>query len=203
MTNHVIITPGNINPEQHKAILDAFENDGVIAYPTDSGYALGCKAGSIKAQERIKEIREFDSHHNFTLMCRDLSEIAQYAKVDTPTYRLLKKYSPGAFTFILPATQKVPKIMLNKSKKTIGIRVPTHQTPLDLCNALGSPFLTVSLIMPGDINPLIDADDVEQALGDEVDLLLNCYYCGHEPTTVLDCTESEIKIIRQGAGEFA
>ncbi len=203
MTNHMIITPGNINPEQHKTILDTFESNGVIAYPTDSGYALGCKAGSIKAQERIKNIREFDSQHNFTLMCRDLSEIALYAKVDTPTYRILKKYSPGAFTFILPATQKVPKIMQNKAKKTIGIRVSEHPTPTDLCNILASPFLTVSLILPNHINPLVYADDVEEQLGDEVDLLLNCYYCGSEPTTVLDCTENPIQIIRQGAGEFA
>ena len=103
MAKYLEITPGNINPEQHKIILDTFENNGVIAYPTDSGYALGCKAGSSKAQDRIKKIREFDSHHNFTLMCRDLSEISQYAKVNTPTYRILKKYSPGAFTFVLPA----------------------------------------------------------------------------------------------------
>ena len=201
-TEYLEITPGNLRPEQEKIIKQTFEKDGVIAYPTDSGYALGCKMGSTSAQKRIQLIREFSERHNFTLMCRDLSEIAKYAFVNTPNYRVLKKFTPGAFTFILPATSEVPKIMQNKTKKTIGIRVSDHPAAADLCTILGKSFLTVSLILPNKSNPLIDAEEVQEHLNEQIDLILDCHYCGFEPTTVLDLTEAPIKILRKGAGIF-
>ena len=200
MAEYLEITPGNIRPEHEKIIINILNNDGVIAYPTDSGYALGCLVGFNKAQKRIQEIREFGKTHNFTLMCQDLSEIAIYSYIDTPAYRFLKRHTPGAFTFILKASNKVPKLMQNKAKKTIGIRVSEHPVPRDLSRIIKAPFLTASLILPGDINPLTNAEDIESNLSEQIDLILDCHYCGYEPTTVLDLTQTPIKVIRQGAG---
>ena len=200
MAEYLEIIPGNIRPEHAKIIDGILNKDGVIAYPTDSGYALGCLMESSKAQKTIQEIRGFDKTHNFTLMCKDLSEIALYSHIDTPAYRFLKRYTPGAFTFILKATNLVPKLMQNKAKKTIGIRVSEHQVPRDLGQIIRSAFLTASLILPGETSPLTNADDIESNLGEKIDLILDCHYCGYEPTTVLDLTETPAKIIRQGAG---
>lgn len=202
MSEYIEITPGNIRPEQEKIIYKTLSNDGVIAYPTDSGYALGCLMDSNKARKKIEKIRGFTDQHNFTLMCKDLSEIAIYSYIDTPTYRFLKRYTPGQFTFILKASNKVPKLMQNKNKKTIGIRVSEHPVPKDLSRIINGPFLTASLILPGDLSPLTDADDVQEHLNNEIDLIINCHYCGYEPTTVVDLTQTPIEIIRQGAGEL-
>lgn len=182
-------------------VCDCLKKDGIIAYPTDSGYALGCALGAKKALDRISKIRGLEKHHNFTLICRDLSEIAHYARVDTSAYRLLKRCTPGAFTFILVASREVPKLLQNKSKKTIGIRVPTHPIAHAIADEMGESFTTSSLILPGAKTPLVYPEDVETAIGEDVDIIIDGGYCGFEPTTVIDLTENIPTILRHGAGE--
>ncbi len=184
-------------------IVEILNQDGVIAYPTDSGYALGCKMGSRKAQERILRIRNLDSKHNFTLICRDLSEIAKYAKVDNPAYRLLKKLTPGAYTFIFQASSEVPNLLKNPKKKTIGIRVPNFLIPHVLMKALGEPLVSTSLILPDGTNSLSEGLDVDAAIGDKIDALIHSGYCGGSFTTVIDLSSGSPVVLREGAGEIS
>ncbi|TNF68624.1 MAG: threonylcarbamoyl-AMP synthase [Gammaproteobacteria bacterium] len=196
----------NANKPQQRLldeIADSLKEGAVIAYPTDSGYALGCKMGLKKPLQRIKKIRKLDDKHNFTLICRDLSEISVYARVDNPTYRLLKRSTPGSYTFILAATSKVPTLMLNKSKKTVGIRIPDHPIPLALSETLGEPILSTTLILPGGKEPLIYAEDVTEHLNNDLNYILDCGYCGYEPTTVIDLSVSPYEILRYGSGDVS
>ncbi|MCF6768219.1 threonylcarbamoyl-AMP synthase [Thiotrichales bacterium 19S11-10] len=184
-------------------LCDALKEGSVIAYPTDSGFALGCKMGLKKPLQRIKQIRNLDDKHNFTLICRDLSEISLYAKVDNPVYRILKRLTPGSYTFILPATSKVPTLMLNKSKKTVGIRIPDHPIPLALSETLGEPILSTTLILPNQNEPLIYAEDVSEHLNYDLNYILDCGYCGYEPTTVIDFSTQPYEILRHGSGDVS
>ncbi len=173
---------------------------GVIAYPTDSGYALGCHLDDKAAVDKIRRIRQLDSKHNFTLMCRDLSELATYAKVDNVAYRLLKSHTPGAYTFILNATNEVPRRLKHAKRKTIGLRVPDNAIAQGLLAELGEPMMSVTLIMPGQDQPLLDAWEIKQELGSQLDLIVDGGYCGMEPTTVVDLTHETPELIRIGAG---
>lgn len=184
-------------------ITDALKKGAVIAYPTDSGYALGCALGLAQPLKRIKQIRALDDKHNFTLICRDLSEISTYARVDNIAYRLLKRLTPGGYTFILQATKEVPKLMLPGNQKTIGIRVPEHQMALAISAALGQPLLSTTLMLPGQITPLVYADDVIEAIDKQVDIVIDAGYCGFEPTTVVDCTVSPYVVLREGSGDVS
>lgn len=197
----------SIHPEnpQHRLIHQAVEiirGGGIIIYPTDSAYAIGCHIGDKKALDRIRLVRHLDKHHNFTLVCRDLSELASYARVDNQIYRTLKAHTPGSYTFILEATSEVPRRLMHPKRKTIGLRVPANPIALALLEELGEPLMSVTLIMPGDDYPLTDPYDIRDMLEHRVDLIIDGGYCGLEATTVVDLTGDAPQIIRQGVGQF-
>ncbi|MDX9875258.1 MAG: L-threonylcarbamoyladenylate synthase [Spongiibacteraceae bacterium] len=176
---------------------------GVIAYPTDSAYALGCQLGNKSALERIRRIRRLDDNHNFTLVCRDLSELGTYARVDNIAYRLIRNHTPGPYTFILKATAEVPRRLLHPKRRTIGLRVPENRIALALLEAMGEPLMSVSLIMPGDELPLTDPYDIRQTLEHELDLVIDGGYCGMEPTSVVDLSDEAPVIVRRGLGDVS
>jgi tRNA threonylcarbamoyl adenosine modification protein (Sua5/YciO/YrdC/YwlC family) len=195
------IHPENPQSRLINQAVEIIKKGGVVIYPTDCAYALGCHLGDKKALERIKRIRQLDDKHNFTLVCRDLSEISTYAKVENTNYRLLKSHTPGAFTFILKATSEVPRRLLHPKRRTIGIRVPDHPITLALTEALGEPIMSTSLIMPGDEMPLMDPYEMRQLLQNQVDLIIDGGYCGLEATSVVNLVEEVPEVIRQGAGD--
>jgi tRNA threonylcarbamoyl adenosine modification protein (Sua5/YciO/YrdC/YwlC family) len=176
---------------------------GVIAYPTDSCYALGCQIGDAAALERVRRIRAADRHHHFTLVCRDLSEIGRYARIDTWQFRLLKAATPGPFTFLLPATRETPRRLQHPKRRTIGIRVPDHVVPQMLLAELGEPLMSSTLLLPGDALPLTDADQIRSRLEHQLDAILDGGHCGIEPTTVLDLAVSPPVVVRAGKGKLA
>lgn len=173
---------------------------GVIVFPTDSAYAIGCRLGEKLAVERIRALRQLDKQHNFTLLCRDLSELASYAKVDNQMFRLLKNHTPGPYTFIMPATAEVPRRLMHPKRKTIGLRVPDNPIALALIEAVGEPLMSCSLIMPGEDQPLTDPYDIRDTLEHQVELVIDGGFCGLEATTVVDLTGDEPELIRQGCG---
>ena len=191
-----------LNPQVRliRHAVEIIRNDGLVVYPTDSSYALGCHVGDKRGMERIRRIRNLDNRHNFTLMCRDLSEISTYAKVDNSSYRLLKSLTPGAYTFILKATHEVPRRLQNPKRKTIGIRVPDHPVTQALLDELGEPLMSSTLILPGKDMPETDANDIRERLEHEVDLVIDADHCGVEPTTVVDLVDGVAKVLRQGCG---
>ncbi|MFW1677518.1 L-threonylcarbamoyladenylate synthase [Pontibacter sp. JAM-7] len=195
-----------IHPENPQARLihqavEIIRKGGVVIYPTDCAYALGCHLGDKNAMEKIKRIRQLSDKHNFTLVCRDLSEISTYAKVDNTNYRLLKAYTPGAYTFILKATSEVPRRLLHPKRRSIGIRIPNNPIVLALTAELGEPIMSTSLILPGEAEPLTDPYEMRELLQHQVDLVIDGGYCGMEATSVIDLTEDVPEVIRQGAGE--
>jgi len=192
------------NPQQRliDQAVDVIKRGGVIVYPTDSGYALGCHIGDKSAMERIRTIRQVDAKHNFTLVCRDLSEIATYAKVENDAYRLIKSLTPGPYTFILKATKEVPKRLQNPKRKTIGLRVPDNLIAQALLERLGEPLMSSTLILPGEDMPLTDPYDIRDTLEHALDLIIDGGYCGFEPTTVVDLTEDAPVVLRQGLGSI-
>ena len=173
---------------------------GVVAFPTDSCYALGCCLGDKDAVERIRFIREVDDRHHLTLMCRDLSEIAQFARVDNGQYRLLKATTPGSYTFILEGTKELPRRVLHPKRKTIGLRVPANKVALALLEELGEPLLTSTLHLPGDETPLTEAWEIQDRLDDHLELILDGGHCGIVPTTIIDLTSLPPELIRVGRG---
>lgn len=193
------------NPQQRLVAqaVEIINQGGVIVYPTDSAYALGCRLGDKKAVDKIKRIRKLDDKHNFTLVCRDLSEIGTYAKVNNSIYRLLKAMTPGAYTFILNATTEVPRRLLHPKRRTIGLRIPQNNIALQLMEALGEPIMSTSLIMPGEELPLIDPYEIRDLLQHEVDLVIDGGYCGMEATSVINLVDDVPVIIRRGAGDVS
>jgi tRNA threonylcarbamoyl adenosine modification protein (Sua5/YciO/YrdC/YwlC family) len=181
--------------------VEIIRKGGVIVYPTDSCYALGCHIGDKEAMERIRRIREADRHHHFTLVCRDLSEIAHYAHLDNSQYRLLRKFTPGPYTFLLRATRETPKRLQNPKRRTIGIRVPDHPVPQLLLAELGEPIMSSTLILPGDELPLTNALEIRGRLEHVVDAVLDGGNCGVEPTTVIDLVGEKTLIVRRGRGD--
>ena len=191
-----------VNPQARliRRAVEIVRDGGVIAYPTDSGYALGCHIGDKDAMERIRALRVLDDKHNFTLMCRDLSEIATYAKVENSAYRLLKAHTPAPYTFILEATREVPRRLQHPRRKTIGIRVPDNAITQALLAELGEPLLSSTLILPGQDIPMTDAEEIRDRLGNRLDLVIDGGYCGFEPTTVVDLVTGVPDILRVGKG---
>lgn len=203
MTQRIYIHPENPQSRLVSLVVAALCDGGVIAYPTDSAYALGCRLGSKEAMDRIKQLRELDKHHNFTLMCRDLSDLGVYAHVSNPVFRLLKANTPGAYTFILPASHEVPRRLQHAKRKTIGLRVPDNLITLAILEALAEPIMSVTLILPKDKMPLSDPDVIEDKLQGLVDLIVDGGFCGLESTTVVDLVEGFPQIIRTGKGDPA
>jgi tRNA threonylcarbamoyl adenosine modification protein (Sua5/YciO/YrdC/YwlC family) len=193
------------NPQKRliaKAV-DSLRRGGLMIYPTDSVYAIGCHIGDKSALERIRSIRQLDKNHNFTLVCRDLSELGSYARVENSAFRLLKSKTPGPFTFILNATSEVPKRLQHPKRKTIGIRVPNSAIVKALLEELREPIMSVTLTMPDDQYPLTDPYEIKQLMNHHVDVIVDGGYCGLEPTTVIDLTDHTPKLLRQGAGDFS
>ncbi|MDM4771135.1 L-threonylcarbamoyladenylate synthase [Solimonas sp. SE-A11] len=193
------------NPQKRLLALAAqrLREGAVIAWPTDSCYALGCHLDDRDAAERLRRIRDFDRHHQFTLVCRDLSEIATYARVDNQQFRLLKSLTPGPYTFILDATKELPKRIAHEKRKTVGIRVPEHAVAQALLETLGEPLISCTLQFPDADGPVSDPQEVRQRLAREVDLVLDAGNCGTEPTTVLDLTGGGVQLMRQGKGDVS
>lgn len=200
MTQLLSIHPETPQPRLLRQAADALRAGEVIAYPTDSGYALGCHLDDKAAVDRIRRIRRLDDKHNFTLVCRDLSELANYARVDNVAYRLLKSHTPGAYTFILNATNEVPRRLKHPKRKTIGLRVPDNAIAQGILAELGEPVMSVTLILPGQDQPLLDAWEIKQELGNQLDLIVDGGFCGMEPTSVVDLTDEVPQVLRVGAG---
>lgn len=194
------IHPTHPQPRLIRQAADIIRAGGVVVYPTDSCYALGCHIGDKAAAERLRRIREVDDNHHFTLVCRDLSEIANFAKVDNAQYRLLKAATPGAYTFILEASREVPRRLAHPRRRTIGLRVPAHVIAQALLAELGEPLLSTTLLLPGVDAPLNDAEDIRERLERVVELVIDGGSCGLEPTTVIDMTQGEPVLVRAGAG---
>jgi tRNA threonylcarbamoyl adenosine modification protein (Sua5/YciO/YrdC/YwlC family) len=200
MAQYLSIHPEDPQPRLLNAAVSAIRRGGVIAFPTDSCYALGCHLGDKAAVERIRAIRAVDERHHLTLMCRDLSEIAQFARVDNAQYRLLKACTPGSYTFILEGTKELPRRVLHPKRKTIGLRIPAHPVALALLEALGEPLLSSTLHLPGDEQPLTEGWEIQDRLDDPLELILDGGHCGVEPTTVVDLTGPVPQLVRAGRG---
>lgn len=203
MSQFFQIHPDNPQVRLIKQAVDIIRSGRVVVYPTDSAYALGCHIGDKRALDTIRRIRKLDDKHNFTLVCRDLSELANFARVDNAAYRLLKAATPGPYTFILKATPEVPRRLLHAKRKTIGLRVPDNTIAKALLEELNEPMMSVTLIMPGDKDPLIDPYEIRDLLEHDVDLVIDGGYCGLEMTSVIDLADDEPVLVRQGKGDIA
>ncbi len=186
-----------------KQAVDIIRKGGVVVYPTDSAYALGCQIGDKNAIERVRRLRQLDKHHNFTLLCCDLSQMGLFAKIDTAQFRLLKAHIPGPYTFILNATREVPRLLMHDKRRTIGLRVPSNPIVNALTAELGEPLMSVSLILPGDADPMTDPYEIRQRLEHHVDLIIDGGYGGLEASTVIDLSGDEPELIRAGCGDPA
>ncbi|TBR38319.1 threonylcarbamoyl-AMP synthase [Marinomonas agarivorans] len=201
MSQFFQIHPDNPQIRLIRQAAEVIRNGGVIAYPTDCGYSLGCHIGDKAALDRIRTIRRLTDKHNFTLVCKDLSEISTYARFDNSIYRLLKHHTPGPYTFIFNATSEVPRRLLHPKRKTIGIRVPDNKIVTALLEELGEPIMSSSLILPNEDIPMAEPYEIRDILQHQLDLVIDGGYCGIEPTTVVQMDGEEITVLREGAGE--
>ncbi len=201
MSQFFALHPDNPQARLVRKAVSIIEEGGLIVYPTDSGYALGCSLGNKSALERIRKLRQLDKNHNMTLVCRDLSQLGTYAKVTNPIFRLLKAFTPGSYTFILNATQEVPRLMLHPKRKTLGLRVPDNTITLSILESLEAPLMSTTLILPGAKAPLSEPEAIKDLLGNQTDLIIDGGNCGHEPTTVVDLTGDYPVILREGKGD--
>jgi tRNA threonylcarbamoyl adenosine modification protein (Sua5/YciO/YrdC/YwlC family) len=203
MAQYFAIHPTHPQGRLIKRAADIVRDGGLIAYPTDSCYALGCHLGDAKALERLRRARGIDARHHLTLMCRNLSEIAEHAVVDDARYRLLKAATPGSYTFILRARRQVPRRLMHPKRKTIGVRVPGHAAAHALLAELGEPLLSATLTLPGETAPLADAQEIRERLEHQLDLVIDAGVCGQEPSTVIDLTGDVPVVLRKGSGSLA
>jgi tRNA threonylcarbamoyl adenosine modification protein (Sua5/YciO/YrdC/YwlC family) len=202
MSQYFSIHPENPQPRLIRQAADILRQGGVVAYPTDSCYALGCHLDDKDAVARIRAIRALDDQHHMTLMCRDLAEIARYARVDNQTYRTLKAHTPGSYTFLLAATKEVPKRLQHPKRATIGLRVPDYSVALALLEELGEPLVSTSLLLPGDEQALSDGEEIREKLEKKVDLVIDSGSCGFGLTTVVDLSGEVPVLIREGRGSI-
>ena len=202
MSQYFEIHPDNPQARLIYRSVEIVRDGGVIVYPTDSSYALGCHIGDKSAMERLAKIRNVSNRHNFTLMCRDLSEISNYSMVDNRAYRLMKSLTPGPYTFILKANREVPRRLQNPKKKTIGLRVPENPIALALLEELNEPMMTSTLILPDQALPMTDAYEIRQSLEHFVDLVIDGGNCDVEPTTVVDLSDGNVTVTREGKGQY-
>lgn len=201
MSQYFVIHPKRAQKRLIQRAVQIIDQGGLIVYPTDSCYALGCHIGDKYAMQRIRRVRQVNEKHHFTLVCRDLSELSTYAMVDNSAYRLMKRCTPGPYTFLLKATHEVPRRLLSPKRRTIGLRVPEHAVALQLCEELGGPLMSSTLILPGDAEPMSDPQVMRERLEHEVDLVIDGGYCGVQATTVIDLTTESPTIERQGKGD--
>jgi tRNA threonylcarbamoyl adenosine modification protein (Sua5/YciO/YrdC/YwlC family) len=195
------VHPENPQLRLIKQAVEIIRAGGVVIYPTDSSYALGCQIGNKTALERIRRLRQLEDKHNFTLVCRDLSQLSLFAKVDTGAFRLLKTHTPGPYTFILNATREVPRMLLHPKRRTIGLRVPSHPIALALLEELGEPLMSVTLILPGETLPMSDPYEMRQILEHQVELIIDGGFGGLEASTVVDLTADEPQVVCVGCGD--
>lgn len=203
MSQFFSLHPEQPQPRLVKQAAAILRDSGLVAFPTDAAYALGGLTGDASLLERIRRIRQVDERHLFTLMCRDLSEIATFARVDNSQYRLLKAVTPGPYTFILEGTKELPRRVLHPKRKTIGLRVPDHPLVKALLEELNEPLLVSSLILPGEELPLADAEEIRERLEKQLDLVIECGHCGTEMTTVVNLVDGAPELVRQGCGPLA
>ncbi|MDA8321746.1 MAG: L-threonylcarbamoyladenylate synthase [Actinomycetota bacterium] len=201
MARHLDVHPADPQPRVIAKIADIVRSGGVIAYPTDSCYALGCQLGNTDGIARIRTIRQLDEWHHLTLVCRDFAQLGQYAKVDNRVFRAVKAATPGSYTFILPATREVPRKLQHPGKKTIGVRIPAHRVTQALLAELGEPLVSTTLLLPGQDEPMTQGWEIADQLGDAVDAVIDSGDCGLEPTTIVDLSLDEPEILRYGAGD--
>ncbi|AHF74226.1 yciO [Candidatus Sodalis pierantonius str. SOPE] len=203
MSQFFTLHPDNPQPRLVSQVVDLLRKGAVIVYPTDSGYALGCQLEDKTAMERICRIRQLDGHHNFTLVCRDLSELSTYAQVDNQAFRLMKNNTSGKYTFILKATKEVPRRLMSDKRKTIGLRVPSNPIALALLEALDEPMMSTTLMLPGNDFAESDPESIRDHLGKQVDLVIHDGFLGQQPTTVIDLTDPAPRVVRQGVGDVS
>ncbi len=201
MARYVEIHPQDPQPRLVEQVLDVLHDGGLIAYPTDSCYALGCTIGNTDGLERIRSLRHLDERHHFTLVCHDFSQLGQFVEVDNRVFRMVKSATPGPYTFILPATREVPRRLAHPKKRTVGVRIPRHVVAQALVVALGEPLVSSSLLLPGHDEPMTEAWQIQDELDHLVDLVIDAGACGLEPTTVVDLTGPEPAVVRVGAGD--
>jgi tRNA threonylcarbamoyl adenosine modification protein (Sua5/YciO/YrdC/YwlC family) len=203
MARYFDVHPDNPQPRVIAKTVDLIRSGGLIAYPTDSCFALGCALGNRDGLERIRTIRKLDSKHHFTLMCRDFSQLGQFVQIDNQVFRKIKATTPGQYTFILPALKEVPRRMLHPKKKTVGVRIPSHRVVLALLAGLGEPLLSSTLLLPGEDEPMTQGWEIKETLDHQVDAVLDSGDTGAEPTTVVDFSGGFPEIVRLGAGDPA
>ncbi|MDT3670282.1 MAG: L-threonylcarbamoyladenylate synthase [Aromatoleum sp.] len=203
MAQFFSLHPEHPQPRLIRQAAEIMRGGGLVVFPTDSAYALGGLTGDADLLQRIRRLRAVDERHHFTLMCRDLSEIATFARVDNTQYRLLKATTPGPYTFILEGTRELPRRVLHPKRKTIGLRVPDHPVVAALLAELDEPILTSTLLLPGEDHPLTDAENIRERIGKQVDLVIEAGFCGPEATTVIDLTSGTPTLVRAGRGDLA
>jgi tRNA threonylcarbamoyl adenosine modification protein (Sua5/YciO/YrdC/YwlC family) len=203
MAQYFSLHPDNPQPRMLAKAAEVVREGGLIAFPTDSCYSLGCHLGDKEALDRLRAIRGVDDRHHMTLMCRDLSDIAHFARVDNAQYRLLKAATPGSYVFILEGTKELPRRVMHPKRKTIGLRIPDHAGALALLAELGEPMLTATLQLPGDEAPLTEGWEIQERLDDHLALILDGGHCGTEPTTVIDLSGGQPELVRAGRGSLA
>ena len=203
MATHYEVHPVNPQARSLGQVVDVLRSGGLVAYPTDSGFALGCLMGNREGLERIRAIRGLDRHHHFTLVCSEFGQLGQYVEMDNDVFRSIKAHTPGPYTFILRATREAPKAMLHEKKRTVGVRIPEHVTAKALLDALGEPLMSSSLILPGHADALTDGDEVARRLAHVVDAVLDSGDAGRGATTVVDFSEGDVVVLRHGAGDPA
>jgi tRNA threonylcarbamoyl adenosine modification protein (Sua5/YciO/YrdC/YwlC family) len=203
MSQLLQVHPDNPQARLIGQVVDTVRKGGVLVYPTDSSYAIGCQIGDKTAMDRIRQIRRLGDDHNFTLIGRSLSELSTYTKLDNQAHRLIKTLTPGPYTFILKATKQVPKRLMHAKRKTIGIRIPDNRVALALLEELGEPLLSSTMILPGDDMPMMDPYEMQQLIGHAVDLIVDGGYCGFEPTSVVDLHDDQPSVLRVGKGDVS
>lgn len=203
MARLIELHPTDPQPRRVASVVQVIQSGGLIAYPTDSSYAFGCHIGDRQATNRIHRIRRTDKQHNFTLVCKDLSEISVYARVDNWAYRMIRAMTPGPYTFVLPATRQVPKILQHPKRRTIGIRVPDHRIVQAILDVLGEPIMSSTLTLPGDDMPMTDPYDIEERIGNQIEVIIDAGPVGIEPTSVIDLSEGQVNILRVGRGDVS
>ncbi|GAB3047075.1 L-threonylcarbamoyladenylate synthase [Acinetobacter apis] len=200
---HLRVHPDNPQPRLIEQAVDCIRQGGVVVYPTDAAYAIGCQIGNKSAIDRIAQIRQLNEKHQYSILCSDLSHLANFAKVDNPTYRLLKSHTPSAITFILPATSEVPRRLMHPKKKTIGLRVPENKVCQMLLQSLGEPLLTSTLILPNQEDPLDDPYEIEMQLGKRIDLFIDSGFGTLNQTSIVDLSTETPAVIRHGSGDVS